>query len=412
MPQPFLSTHASPQALGRAPLFAAALVGAALVFGGAGGGFAWAAIGAVFSGACFAAGAALARRRSASDAAAEIASLLESLTRSEVSTPVPTILNPADFARAAKALDAVREALGAVRRADSHAQVVRQAAEARQLNDEANLAQFRAKLGAALGQVANNSEQMSLAADQLSLIATLSASRAKDVSNSTLESQASTGNVVLASKALAHNFKEIEGRVVSTRAAVIEAKGTTTLTTQSIDGLAIKANEIGEIVGLIQAVAAQTNLLALNATIEAARAGEAGRGFGVVAQEVKSLAGQTARATERIGEHVAAIQRSVSEAVEAIAAISVSMHQADGLTESIAASIKAQTNVTNDILAGVAKAAQGAGLTVSAMQGLNGVVSETGDAAEQVRRTAIDAATHSKALREIVDGYLLSVSAA
>ncbi len=78
------------------------------------------------------------------------------------------------------------------------------------------------------------------------------------------------------------------------------------------------ATRIGEVVGLIQAIAGQTNLLALNATIEAARAGEAGKGFAVVASEVKSLAGQTAKATEEIAGQVGAIQSAVADAAQAI----------------------------------------------------------------------------------------------
>ena len=81
------------------------------------------------------------------------------------------------------------------------------------------------------------------------------------------------------------------------------------------------AGRIGEVVSLINTIAAQTNLLALNATIEAARAGEAGRGFAVVASEVKSLASQTAKATEEISEQIADIQKVAGEAIDAIKGI-------------------------------------------------------------------------------------------
>ena len=89
----------------------------------------------------------------------------------------------------------------------------------------------------------------------------------------------------------------------------------------TVTELANAANRIGEVVGLINTIAAQTNLLALNATIEAARAGEAGKGFAVVASEVKSLATQTARATEGITAQVSAIQGSTQEAVDTIKGI-------------------------------------------------------------------------------------------
>src|SRR5260221_6508584 len=82
------------------------------------------------------------------------------------------------------------------------------------------------------------------------------------------------------------------------------------------------ATRIGEVVGLIQAIAGQTNLLALNATIEAARAGESGRGFAVVASEVKSLAGQTARATQDIATQIGSIQSATRDAAQAIEQVS------------------------------------------------------------------------------------------
>ena len=110
----------------------------------------------------------------------------------------------------------------------------------------------------------------------------------------------------------------------------------------TIDALARAADQIGDIVSVINEIAEQTNLLALNATIEAARAGEAGRGFSVVASEVKTLATQTGKSTEQIGAKVAEIQSTTREVVGSLTSVAEAIDQLSGVTESVSAAIEQQ----------------------------------------------------------------------
>ncbi|MDB5596736.1 MAG: putative methyl-accepting chemotaxis receptor/sensory transducer [Hyphomicrobiales bacterium] len=148
----------------------------------------------------------------------------------------------------------------------------------------------------------------------------------------------------------------IEGQIEGARAIAQDAARTATQSTASMRGLSDKAHEIGELIDIIQAIAAQTSLLSLNAALEAARAGEAGRGFALVAQEVKSLAGQTARATDRVAEHVSAIQIATGTAMGAIAAIAKTASRVEATTQGLAASLLDQAELTRDLMSRTADA--------------------------------------------------------
>ncbi|HEX7789351.1 MAG TPA: PAS domain-containing methyl-accepting chemotaxis protein [Afipia sp.] len=158
---------------------------------------------------------------------------------------------------------------------------------------------------------------------------------------------------------LAASVSEISRQAADALNISLQAVQQANETSAIVSGLAIAAQKIGDVVKLINNIAEQTNLLALNATIEAARAGEAGRGFAVVASEVKSLATQTAKATDEISAQIAEVQGTTTSAVNVIEAITQTISRINEISAAIAASVEEQASVTQSISANMQVAAKG-----------------------------------------------------
>ena len=171
-----------------------------------------------------------------------------------------------------------------------------------------------------------------------------------------------------------------------TTAGMAEVQRTEAIT----DRLGVSAGDIDGVVTSIASIAAQTRLLALNATIEAARAAEAGRGFSVVANEVKDLAGQTSEATESATTHVGAVREQAGRAGVAVAALSAMVRQVDETQSVIAAAVEQQSATAAQMARSIAEVADGTGRVSDAVSSAAQTAEGSRAAAEQARRSASD----------------------
>ncbi|MEF8746288.1 MAG: methyl-accepting chemotaxis protein [Candidatus Accumulibacter propinquus] len=197
---------------------------------------------------------------------------------------------------------------------------------------------------------------------------------------------------------------------ISTTATVVERLATDVQeTADSMRRLGEHSREISGIVGVIREIADQTNLLALNAAIEAARAGEQGRGFAVVADEVRKLAERTAQSTDRIAAMITQIQSGVEGAAKGMsegsdrARISIdTVRSARTTMDDIAAETRLLVSDMQAIAQGLDVQRQGSGDIALAVERMASGAEENSTAALQVSATANELANTARQLREAV----------
>jgi methyl-accepting chemotaxis protein len=273
------------------------------------------------------------------------------------------------------------------------------------------IGEFRASVGSVLSTMGTSMKKLETTATSLTGVAGEAASQAGDAAGSSEQAASNVNTVATAADELGASVAEIGRQVTQANKVVAEATQLATRSNGQIVTLAQAAQKIGDVVGLIKAIAEQTNLLALNATIEAARAGEAGKGFAVVASEVKTLASQTAKATEEIGTQVAGIQGSTQDAVGAIGKIASTMEEINRFTSTIATTIEHQASATNEISRNVVQATKGTQAVAANISMVSTAIGEASRSAEHVLGASGELAGVARDLKRAVDDFLTEVAA-
>ncbi|WP_246742458.1 globin-coupled sensor protein [Microvirga splendida] len=253
---------------------------------------------------------------------------------------------------------------------------------------------------------------LSESAAALDAATTNASSLATQVTGAAEQTASNMQSGAAATEQLASSVREIGQQASRSADVARHALQSSRRTKDTVTGLAEQAREIGDVVDLIERIAAQTNLLALNATIEAARAGEMGKGFAVVAQEVKTLANQTAKATTEIGTRIGAIQEATRQSVTDIDDIGRIMDDLSGIATAIAAAVEEQAAVTSEIAVNVSQTTDHTHAVVRSIEALTGSTASAASAAHQVSDAKQTLDQQLQRLKQDIDHFLAKAQAA
>jgi methyl-accepting chemotaxis protein len=334
------------------------------------------------------------------------------LTDGELSVEIPHQGEATEIGRIASALQIFKQALVAKQASDEAARAEEALKAARAQRISTATGDFETMIGELVDSLSSASTELEASATTMTKTSDGTMSLSDSAASA---SRAVTDNiqaVAAATEEITSSVNEIGRQVHESNRIASTAVSQAQKTDESIARLSLAAGRINDVVKLIREVAEQTNLLALNATIEAARAGEAGRGFAVVASEVKALATQTAKATAEIDAQVADMQTATAESVAAIKEIGSTITLISEVSSAIAAAVEQQGAATQEIARNVQQSAQLSTQVASGVTEVKRGSSETSGAAGEVLTAAQSLARESDHLKSQVETFLDTVRAA
>jgi len=291
------------------------------------------------------------------------------------------------------------------------ARLAAQSAQERRQTTMALAEQFEDRLGGILQTVETAAASMRTMTTRLGDAVAQAQTQSADVSVASSQADGNVQTVAAAAEEMSASIREIMQNVSDTARTAKTCAETAGRSDNDLKALGAAVEEIDDVLKSISDVAEQTNLLALNATIEAARAGEAGKGFAVVASEVKSLASETRGMTEEISNKVHSIKAGAQDTISGVRRIIDQIADVESRTASVASAIEQQQATTVEISRSVQEAARSTDQVAQGISAVKVASESSASASDELQGAADDVARQAASLKSAVQTFLTEIRA-
>lgn len=342
-----------------------------------------------------------------------LSAVMDRLSRDDTDLEVPYMDRGDEFGSMAKTVEIFKVNAQEKKHLESaRAETEARAAAEKKAAMEELIANLQSSVGKVVETVSASAAEVRETATNMSSVARDASGKSEHVRSLAQNSSHSVDAMAAAAEQLGKSIAEISTQMASQAEAADTAVRSAETSGSEIGSLADNVASIGQVVELITGIAEQTNLLALNATIEAARAGEAGKGFAVVASEVKSLANQTASATEEISKQIHSVQDQTQAAVKSIADVNDRILKIKEIAVSVASAIEEQNSAAAEIGRNTLETSNGSQEVASLIDEVANSSRESGDQAQSVLDLSQAFSEESERLEAQIQKFISSARAA